>query len=176
VDQSALLELAEAVRTADGGELMRKLLEAMLQAMVDAEATARIGASPHERTETRTTQRNGTRDELVATTPSDLTVKIPKVRAASFFPSSLAPPRRIGVALHAVVVQARVEGVSTRKVDDLVAALAPTRASARARCPASAGSSTLRSPPGGPGRWTRSPSPTCPDRTVECPCFSGHLT
>jgi putative transposase len=123
LDQSALLELTEAARTADGGRLMRMLLETMLQALVDAEGTAFIGAAPHERTETRTTHRNGTRDKLVATTAGDLTVRIPKVRAGSFFPSLLAPRRRIDVALHAVVMQAWVEGVSTRKVDDLVAAL-----------------------------------------------------
>src|SRR3954449_9766361 len=102
---------------------MRRLLHTMLQAVIDAEATAHIGAGPHERTETRTTQRNGTREKLVATTAGDLTVKIPKVRSGSFFPSLLAPRRRIDVALHAVVMQAWVEGVSTRKVDDLVAAL-----------------------------------------------------
>src|SRR4051812_9047269 len=123
LDQSALLELSEALRTADGGELMRRLLHTMLQAVIDAEATAHIGAGPHERTETRSTQRNGTRDKLVATTAGDLTVKIPKLRTGSFFPSLLAPRRRIDVALHAVVMQAWVEGVSTRKVDDLVAAL-----------------------------------------------------
>ncbi len=123
LDQSALLELAEAMRTADGGDLMRRLLQTMLQALVDAEATAFIGAGPHERTPTRTTQRNGTRDKLLATATGDLTVKIPKVRTGSFFPSLLAPRRRIDVALHAVVMQAWVEGVSTRKVDDLVAAL-----------------------------------------------------
>jgi putative transposase len=123
LDQSALLELAEAMRTADGGVLMRRLLETMLQALVDAEATAFIGAAPNERTATRTTQRNGTRDKLLATATGDLTVKIPKVRTGSFFPSLLAPRRRIDVALHAVVMQAWVEGVSTRKVDDLVAAL-----------------------------------------------------
>ncbi len=123
LDQSALLELGEALRTADSGTLMRTLLTTMLQALVDAEATARIGAGPHERTETRTTQRNGTRGKTVSTTAGDLTVKIPKVRTGSFFPSLLAPRRRIDVALHAVVMQAWIEGVSTRKVDDLVAAL-----------------------------------------------------
>ena len=123
LDQSALLELTDALRSADGGDLMRRLLHAMLQAVIDAEATAHIGAGPHERTETRTTQRNGTRDKLVATAAGDLTVQIPKVRSGSFFPSLLAPRRRIDVALHAVVMQAWVEGVSTRKVDDLVAAL-----------------------------------------------------
>jgi putative transposase len=123
LDQSALLELTAALRSADGGEVMRRLLHTILQALIDAEATAQIGAAPHERTETRTTQRNGGRDKLVATTAGDLTVKIPKLRTGSFFPSLLAPRRRIDVALHAVVMQAWVEGVSTRKVDDLVAAL-----------------------------------------------------
>jgi len=66
---------------------------------------------------------NGTRDKLVATAAGDLTIKIPKVRTGSFFPSLLAPRRRVDVALHAVVMQAWIEGVSTRKVDDLVAAL-----------------------------------------------------
>ena len=66
LDQSALLELSEALRSADSGELMRRLLHTMLQALIDAEATAHIGAAPHERTATRTTQRNGTRDKLVA--------------------------------------------------------------------------------------------------------------
>ena len=70
LDQSALLELSEALRSADGGELMRRLLLTMLQAVIDAEATAHIGAGPHERTDTRTTQRNGTREKLVATTPA----------------------------------------------------------------------------------------------------------
>src|SRR4051812_16298489 len=86
LDQSALLELSEALRTADGGELMRRLLYTMLQALIDAEATAHIGAGPHERTDTRTTQRNGTREKLVATSAGDLTVKIPKVRAGRSSP------------------------------------------------------------------------------------------
>lgn len=123
LDQSALLELSEALRTADSGELMRMMLLTMLQSLVDAEATAHVGAGPHQRTDSRTTYRNGTRDKIVSTTAGDLTVKIPKLRAGSFFPSLLEPRRRIDVALHAVVMQAWVEGVSTRKVDDLVAAL-----------------------------------------------------
>jgi len=123
LDQSALLELLDVMRSADGGELMRRLLATILQLLVDAEASAFIGAEMHERSEARTTHRNGTRDKLVATATGDLTIKIPKVRQGSFFPSLLAPRRRIDVALHAVVMQAWVEGVSTRKVDDLVAAL-----------------------------------------------------
>ena len=123
LNQSALLELTDVLRTADGGHVMRLMLSAMLQALVDAEATAHVGADPYEHTPTRTTQRNGTREKTVSTTAGDLMVKIPKLRAGSFFPSLLAPRRRIDVALYAVVMEAYVHGVSTRKVDDLVAAL-----------------------------------------------------
>ena len=126
LDDSALLEMIEMLRTADGGEVMRRLLGGMLQALVDAEATGHIGAGLHERTDARTTQRNGTRDKLVTTAAGDLTVKIPKVRTGSFFPALLSPRRRIDVALHAVVMQAYVEGVSTRRVDDLVVAMGGT--------------------------------------------------
>ena len=126
LNDSALLEMIEVLRTADGGELMRRLLGGMLQAVVDAEASGHIGAQPHERTDARTTQRNGTRDKVVTTAAGDLTVKIPKVRTGSFFPALLCPRRRIDVALHAVVMQAYVEGVSTRRVDDLVVAMGGT--------------------------------------------------
>jgi putative transposase len=78
LDQSALLELAEMVQRADGGDLTRKLLATMLQALVDAEATTHIGGAPHERTATRTTQRNGTRDKTVTSIAGDVTIKIPK--------------------------------------------------------------------------------------------------
>ena len=63
------------------------------------------------------------REKTIATTSGDLTVKIHQTRTGSFFPSLLHPRRRIDVALHAVVMEAYVHGVSTRKVDDLVAAL-----------------------------------------------------
>ena len=123
LDKSALLELTEALSSADDGQLMRRLLHTILQALIDAEAAQHIGADPHERTDARTTLRNGTRDKTVSTTAGDLTVKIAKTRTGSFFPSLLTPRRRIDVALHAVVMEAYVHGVSTRKVDDLVVAL-----------------------------------------------------
>jgi len=52
-------------------------------------------------------------------------LKIPKLRKGSFFPSVLERRRRIDQALYAVVMEAYVHGVSTHKVDDLVAALLP---------------------------------------------------
>ena len=87
LNQSALLELTQMLRTADDGDVMRQMLGFMLQALVDAEATSVIGAAPHERTEERTTHRNGIRAKTVSTTAGDLTVKIPKLRTGSFFPT-----------------------------------------------------------------------------------------
>ena len=80
------------------------------------------GVSP-ERTETRTTDRNGSRPRLVATQAGDLELRIPKLRTGSFFPSLLERRRRVDQALFAVVMEAYLHGVSTRKVDDLVRAL-----------------------------------------------------
>jgi len=123
LDQSALLELADALTTGEAGQLMRRILQSGLQALIEAQADAHVGAQRHERSDARTTMRNGTRDRLVATTAGDLSVKIPKMRTGSFFPTLLQPRRRVDVALHAVIMEAYVHGVSTRKVDDLVTAL-----------------------------------------------------
>src|SRR4051812_36824547 len=95
----------------------------VLQALIDAEATEVIGAARHERTESRTNQRNGTRPKLLTTKAGDVEVAIPKLRHGSFFPSLLERRRRIDRALYAVVMEAYVHGVSTRKVDDLVKSL-----------------------------------------------------
>jgi len=123
LDQSALLELLEALKVADADDVVRRAVESVYQALIDAEATNRIGAAPHERTPARVTQRNGYWDRLVSTAAGDVELRIPKLRAGSFFPSLLERRRRIDQALFAVVTEAYVHGVSTRKVDDLVAAM-----------------------------------------------------
>ena len=122
-NQFDLSELLDAVRSGGDIDLIRTSVEAVLQALIDAEATAFIGAEPHERTDTRTNQRNGSRPRLLATKAGDVNLAIPKLRQGSFFPSILDRRRRIDTALYAVVMEAYVHGVSTRKVDDLVAAL-----------------------------------------------------
>src|SRR5680860_897786 len=104
-------------------DTIRTSLEWIIQELIEAEATAKIGAGLFERTDERTTQRNGHRPRLWATKAGDLELKIPKLRQGSFFPSLLERRRRIDRALYAVVMEAWVHGVSTRKVDDLVAAL-----------------------------------------------------
>jgi len=122
-DHSALLAQLDALKGADPGSVFAELIRAGLQALIDAEATEALGAGRYERTEQRTTYRNGTRSKTVATTSGDVEVQIPKLRSGSFFPSLLERRRRIDQALHAVIMEAYVHGVSTRNVDDLVAAL-----------------------------------------------------
>ena len=95
----------------------------VLQELIEAEAAEVIGAARYERTTTRTTQRNGHRDRQLSTQAGDVSLRIPKLRQGAFFPVILEPRRRIDQALHAVVMEAYVHGVSTRAVDDLVAAL-----------------------------------------------------
>ena len=123
ITDTDLNELLTAIRAGGDIDVVRQGVALMLQALIDAEATARIGADRFERTDSRTTQRNGTRDRLLSTKAGDVELKIPKLRQGSFFPSILERRRRIDRALFAVVMEAYVHGVSTRKVDDLVAAL-----------------------------------------------------
>ena len=120
---SDLSELLAAVKAGELTEKIRTSLAWVLQQLIEAELTATIGAAPHERTESRTAQRNGHRPKLISTAAGDIELEIPKLREGSFFPSLLERRRRIDRALFAVVMEAWVHGVSTRKVDDLVKAL-----------------------------------------------------
>lgn len=123
LSQSALSGLLDAVRAGDGTDVLRDAMALVLQELIELEATAAIGAARYERTEERTTHRNGSRTRLLSTKAGDVELHVPKFREGSFLPSLLEPRRRIDRALWAVVMEAYVHGVSTRKVDDLVRAL-----------------------------------------------------
>ena len=120
IDPYALLDALHAGGNVD---FIHQSVELVLQALIEAEATEQIGAAPHERSEARQNWRNGHRPRLLATKASDVELQIPKLRFGSFFPQILERRRPIDRALFAVVIEAYVYGVSTRKVDDLVAAL-----------------------------------------------------
>ena len=123
LDQSALTDLLDALRSGGDLDFMREAMQLVLQALIELEATQVIGAEHYERSDSRTTHRNGSRSRLLSTKAGDVELAIPKLRHGSFFPALLEPRRRIDRALWAVVMEAFVHGVSTRKVDDLVAAL-----------------------------------------------------
>lgn len=123
LDQSALLEVLDALRNADAADRIKQAAETIYQALIDAELTAVIGAGPHERSASRTNQRNGSRPRTLSTIAGDLELRIPKLRSGSFFPALLERRRRVDQCLFAVVMEAYLHGTSTRKVDDLVKAL-----------------------------------------------------
>jgi transposase-like protein len=123
LDQSALLEVLDALTAAEVDDRIRQAAQTIYQALIEAELSAVIGAAPHERTPERLAQRNGHRPRVLSTTAGDLELRIPKLRAGSFFPCLLERRRRVDQALFAVVMEAYLHGVSTRKVDDLVRAL-----------------------------------------------------
>jgi transposase-like protein len=123
LDQSALLEVLEALKAAEVDDRIRQAAEAIYQALIEAELASVIGALPHQRTDTRTAHRNGHRPRVLASTAGDLELRIPKLRAGSFFPSLLERRRRVDQSLFAVIMEAYLHGTSTRKVDDLVKAL-----------------------------------------------------
>ena len=115
-------DLLDHLVTADT-DALREICEHALQRLIELEAATEIGAERNERTESRLAYRNRTRPKMLDTRVGRLEVQIPKLRTGSFFPSLLEPRRRIERALVAVVQEAYVHGVSTRKVDDLVAAM-----------------------------------------------------
>ena len=131
--------------------------EVVYQALIDAELTAKIGAAAHERTQTRTNQRNGSRRAPCPPSPGTW-VADPQAAQRVVLPALLERRRRVDQCLFAVVMEAYLHGTSTRKVDDLVRPSAPIAGSPKARCPGSARTSTPRSPPSATGRWVSSAS------------------
>ena len=103
----------------DDADVLKEGVQVLAQAFMEAEVSAQVGARAYERSSERTACRNGYRTRTWDTRVGTIELKIPKLTCGSYFPSLLEPRRRAEKALHAVVVEAYVKGVSTRKVDDL---------------------------------------------------------
>jgi len=119
----ALRKGEEPDRLDGGGDFLRDGVRWLLQELMDAEVSAQIGAEWYARTEERLAQRNGYRSRPYDTRVGTLELAIPKLRTGSYFPTWLEPRRRAEQALVAVVAEAYVQGVSTRKVEALVQSL-----------------------------------------------------
>ena len=104
-------------------DLVRDSLRWMVEQLMEAEVSELIGAERGERTPDRATHRNGYRSRRWDTRAGELELAIPKLRRGSYFPSFLSPRKRSEQALVAVVQEAYVAGVSTRKVDQVVESL-----------------------------------------------------
>jgi putative transposase len=122
----ALLDYLRKIELELDDDWLRQMVQQFTQGLIELEAEQKIGAARHERSPSRLAQRNGYRERGLATRVGELELRIPKLRTGSFFPSLLEPRRRAEKALLAVVQEAYMEGVSTRKVDDLLIALGLT--------------------------------------------------
>lgn len=123
-DSMALLESLRKA-SADGDvDVLREGVRVLAQALMEAEVSELTGVAKGERDpERRLTHRNGYRERRWDTRVGTIELAIPRVRDGSYFPSLLEPRRRVERAMLAVVQEAYVAGVSTRRVDDLVRGL-----------------------------------------------------
>jgi transposase-like protein len=113
-------QLADKLLASEHADVLRESVAWIVAELMEAEVAARIGAEFGERTPERLAQRNGYRPRSWDTRVGDLELRIPRLRTGSYFPSFLEPRRRAEQALVAVVQEAYVNGVSTRRVDRLV--------------------------------------------------------
>jgi transposase-like protein len=119
----ALEGVLRKAQTEANTDYLREGVRVLSQALMELEVTQHLGAERHERTDSRSGQRNGYRERGWDTRVGSIALRVPRVRDGSFFPSLLEPRKRAERALVAVVQEAYVQGVSTRRVDDLVKAL-----------------------------------------------------
>ena len=116
-------EVVSYLLEGEGLDFLRESLTWVVQQLMEAEVSELVGATRGERSEERLTHRNGYRARRWDTRAGEIELAIPKIRRGSYFPSFLEPRKRSEQALVAVVQQAYVCGVSTRKVDQLVETL-----------------------------------------------------
>ena len=122
----ALIEYLHNMGLDKDVDLLREIVRVVSQALMELEVEQKTGAAKYERNEGRTNQRNGYRERMWQTRVGEVPLRIPKLRKETYFPSLLEPRRPAEKALLAVVQQAYIEGVSTRKVDNLLQALGLT--------------------------------------------------
>jgi transposase-like protein len=113
-------ELVRRTLLDEHGDFLREAVAMVAAQLMDSEITAQIGAGHGEVSSDRVTHRNGYRPRGWETRVGEIELQIPKKRSGSYFPSFLEPRRRCEQAIVAVVMEAYVNGVSTRKVDRLV--------------------------------------------------------
>jgi transposase-like protein len=113
-------ELVRRTLLDEHGDFLKEAVAMVAAQLMDAEVTAQIGAAHGEVCADRVTHRNGYRPRGWETRVGEIELQIPKKRSGSYFPSFLEPRRRCEQAIVAVVMEAYVNGVSTRKVDRLV--------------------------------------------------------
>jgi transposase-like protein len=119
----ALTELLRKAEAEPDLDTLREGVRVLTQALMELEVAQHLGAERYQRSPERQGERNGYRERTWDTRVGSMELRVPRVRDGSFFPSLLEPRKRAERALVATVREAYVQGVSTRRVDDLVKAL-----------------------------------------------------
>src|SRR3954454_16962820 len=119
----ARLPLVELLEKAGETDFLRAVAEAVLQLLMEADAEGVVGAARHERSPDRLNYRDGYRERALDTRLGTLQLRVPKLRQGSYFPPLLEPRKVSEKALVAVIQEAWIGGVSTRRVDELVQAM-----------------------------------------------------
>ena len=124
-DRIARDELADKlVETATSAEdPLRAMAEMVADFVMEAEVTAKVGAAPYERSDDRSTHRNGSRDRRWDTRLGTLSLKVPKLREGGYVPSFIEHRKRSEQALVSVIQEAVVRAVSTRKIEAVLGQL-----------------------------------------------------
>src|SRR3954471_8016035 len=123
-ERMTIEEVVRKVLRDEHADVVRESVKTIAREIMEAEVAELIGAQRGERRpDDRAAQRNGYRPRRWDTRAGEVELQIPKLRQGSYFPSFLEPRRRSEQALLAVVQQAYVCGVSTRRVDQLVESL-----------------------------------------------------
>lgn len=120
ISRMSLVQVLHKLGVEQDPNFLREAMKAVIQAVMEMEVSMKTGAERYERSPERETHRNGYRSRDGDTPVGTIQLQIPKLRKGSYFPSFLEPRRRVDQALHAVIQEAYVNGVSTRKVDELV--------------------------------------------------------
>ena len=110
----------------DEPNFLRKVVERVLQQLLEAEMDQHIGAAPYERSESRRGQRNGYKPRMLRTRVGTLNLLVPQDRDGSFSTALFARYQRNEKALVLALMEMYVEGVSTRKVGEITEELCGT--------------------------------------------------
>src|SRR4029453_17797229 len=113
-------QVADKLLASEHADVLRQSVAWMVAELMEAEVATQIGAELGQRSPDRVAQRNGYRPRAWDTRVGELELRIPRLRTGSYFPSFLEPRRRAEQALVAVVPEASVNGVSTRRGGRLV--------------------------------------------------------
>jgi putative transposase len=122
IDRNELLnKMLEAAKEAE--DPLRAMAELITDFAMEAEVSAKVGAEPYERSGERVTQRNGHRERRWDTRLGTLNLQVPKLREGGYVPSFIEHRKRSEQALISVIQEAVVKGVSTRKIEAVLAEL-----------------------------------------------------